>query len=299
MNSLANEDHYNGGYTVIQYGSGAGGTVDAIQLEFGLAHRNAAAIPDTAEKVANAIVAFSKRYLPTVEKKAGDKIAVGVYLDKGAGPSANDLLRVLGTIENVSITKLTAEQMRTGSLAGLDILMHPGGSGGEQGRNLDEAGREQVRNFVNQGGGYVGICAGAYLATAHYSWSLNLLDAKVVDTAHWKRGKGSVDIELTTAGRQLLNTPNPKLPILYANGPLLAPAGRADIPDYEEIAAFKTELAENGAPSGVMAGTTAIARGTYGQGRVLCFSPHPEMTTGIETFVKDAVNYVKRQPAGK
>jgi len=231
-------------------------------------------------------------------KRTG-KIAVGVYIDKGAGPSANDLLRALGKFDQVSVTKLTAEQIRSGGLVGLDILMHPGGSGGEQGRNLDEPGREKIRGFVRDGGGYIGICAGAYLASAHYPWSLNLLDAKVVDTQHWKRGVGTVDIELTPAGRELLRTPNPKFPIHYANGPLLAPAGRPEIEDYEETASFKTELAKNGAPEGVMIGTTAIARGRFGQGRVICFSPHPEMTAGLEVFVQDAIDYVNRKRAGK
>lgn len=297
VNSLDNEDHYSGGHTVITYGSGAGGTVDAIQLELGPAHRAAAEVPATAEKLANAVVAFAKLYLPAEEKKPTAKIAVGVYIDKGAGPSSKDLLRALAKVENVSVTKLTAEQIRSGGLAGLDILMHPGGSGGDQGRNLDEPGRERVRNFVREGGGYVGICAGAYLASAQYPWSLNLLDAKVVDTKHWKRGVGTVDIQLTPAGRELLRTSNGKFPIHYANGPLLAPAGRPEIEDYEEMAAFKTELAENGAPNGVMIGTTAIARGRFGDGRVMCFSPHPELTAGLETFVKDAIDYVNRKRA--
>ncbi len=47
-------------------------------------------------------------------KRTG-KIGVGVYLDKGAGPSVNDLLRALGKFDQVAVTKLTAEQIRSGS----------------------------------------------------------------------------------------------------------------------------------------------------------------------------------------
>ncbi len=108
-----------------------------------------------------------------------------------------------------------------------------------------------------------------------------------------------MDIELTSAGREILRTPNQKFPIHYAQGPLLAPAGRPEIEDYEEMANFKTEIAKNGAPEGVMVGTTAIARGRFGQGRVICFSPHPEMTEGLESFVQDAIDYVNRKRAGK
>ncbi len=298
---------YSGGYTVGRHGSSSGGTIDAIQLELGTNYRDSKAIGDGAEKLANAITAFAKSYLPAEEQKPGSgdaskrtgKIAVGVYLDKGAGPSVNDLLRALGKFDQVSVTKLTAEQIRSGGLAGLDILMHPGGSGGEQGRNLDEPGREKIRGFVREGGGFIGICAGAYLASSDYKWSLNILDAKVVDREHWARGIGTVDIELTPAGHETLRTTNQKFPIHYAQGPLLAPAGRPEIEDYEEMATFKSEIAKNGAPEGVMIGTTAIARGRFGQGRVICFSPRPEMTAGLEAFVQDAIDYVNRKRAGK
>ena len=39
----------------------------------------------------------------------------------------------------------------------------------------------------------------------------------------------------------------------------MAPAGNDDIPDYEELAIFETEIAEKVAPKGVMRGTTAAA----------------------------------------
>ena len=303
--SDAESTNYTGGHIVGLHGSRSGGTIDAIQLELGTKYRDSKTIGDVADKLANAITAFAKSYLSAEEQQpvVGDaskrtgKIAVGVYLDKGAGRSANDLLRVLSNFNQVSVTKLTAEQICSGGLAGLDILMQPGGSGGEQGRNLDEQGREMIRGFVREGGGFIGICAGAYLATAKYPWSLSILDAKAIDTKHWNRGIGTVDIELTPAGREILRTTNQKFPIHYAQGPLLAPANRPEIEDYEEMANFKTEIAKNGAPEGVMIGTTAIARGRFGQGRVICFSPHPEMTKGLATFLQDAIDYVDRKRA--
>lgn len=301
------ETLYSGGHTVQTYGSASTGTVDAIQLELGWHHRSDQALPATVEKLANAITGFARAYLPAEEKaplpadpaKPSGQIAVGLYQDKGADPSATDLLRALQKFEQASITYLTAEQIRAGALTGLDVLIHPGGSGGGQGRNLDEPGRERIRGFVRDGGGFVGICAGAYLATSHYPWSLHILDAKVVDTQHWKRGVGTVEIELTPAGREALRAANRRFRIHYANGPLLAPANRPEIEDYEALANFKTEIATNGAPKGVMLGTTAIARGRFGQGRVICFSPHPEMTAGLEVFLKEAIEYVRTNREGK
>ena len=57
------------------------------------------------------------------------------------------------------------------------------------------------------------------------------------------------------------------------------------------LATYNSEIAKKGAPSGVMVGTTAIAAGACGKGRVLCFSPHPEKTKGLEDFVCRAVRW--------
>ena len=69
----------------------------------------------------------------------------------------------------------------------------------------------------------------------------------------------------------------------------MAPGDRTDLPPYRILATFNSEIAKKNAPSGVMIGTTAIAASTYGKGRVLCFSPHPEKTKGLEEFVCHAV----------
>lgn len=63
------EEFYNGGHTVVTYGSGAAGTLDAIQLELGSHHRSAAQLPHTAGKMAVAVGLFAKKYLPVAERK--------------------------------------------------------------------------------------------------------------------------------------------------------------------------------------------------------------------------------------
>jgi hypothetical protein len=46
-----------------------------------------------------------------------------------------------------------------------------------------------------------------------------------------------------------------------------------------------------------MKGTTAIARGKFGKGRVVCFSPHPEKTPGREAFLRSAVRWAAPRDA--
>jgi glutamine amidotransferase-like uncharacterized protein len=220
---------------------------------------------------------------------AARPIRVALYQDVGASP--NKLVELLGKQPGIQVTRVTAEQIRSGALDGVDVLIHPGGSGGKQGNNLAEAGRERVRAFVRRGGGYIGICAGAYLATCDYTWSLHILDAKVIDKAHWARGNGPVNVGLSDAGRKLLAAPGESCSILYFQGPLLAPASNPELPDYQLLGTFQTEVHKQGVPGGVMQGTTAIASSTFGKGRVFCFSPHPEKTPGLEPMLIRAINW--------
>lgn len=220
-------------------------------------------------------------------------IRVLLFVDSGTSESREKVFAAVQADPACRVGRITAARIREGGLREGDVLIHPGGSGGGQGKALGEAGRDAVRRFVSGGGGYVGFCAGAYLATNDYTWSLGLLDAKVVDRKHWARGKGPVQVRLSPAGRDLLGAAGEEVTFYYAQGPLLArrewPAAR--LPAYESLGVFASEVALNGAPSGIMAGTTAIARAPFGGGRVFCFSPHPELTEGIEGFVARAVRW--------
>jgi glutamine amidotransferase-like uncharacterized protein len=172
------------------------------------------------------------------------------------------------------------------------VLIMPGGSGSKQAAFLEETGREIIRQFVRNGGGYVGICAGAYLATNDYSWSLGLVNARVVDRKHWARGGGEVTLTLTSEGRNTLSHESEQIQCDYNQGPLLAPADKADLPPFEPLAVYATEIARKGAPTGVMIGTTAIARTTFGAGRVICYSPHPERADGPNHLISHGIKWV-------
>jgi len=224
--------------------------------------------------------------------KTTKPIRVAVYQDAGVSDKVVHLLDLLKTHPELAITKINGNDIREGKLQDTDVVLFPGGSGGGEAKSLEEAGRKEVRSFVERGGGYLGICAGAYLASADYDWSLHILDAKVLDRAHWARGSGDVEVSLTADGQKLLGAKSDRETILYWQGPLLAPAGKSEIPDFETLGTFATEIAKNGAPKGVMPGTTAIARGTFGSGRVFCFSPHPERSEpAVQGHVLKAIQW--------
>ena len=117
----------------------------------------------------------------------------------------------------------------------------------------------------------MGICAGAYLASTHYTWSLGVINARVWDRAHWARGKKQVSISLTPSGREVLSKSKEKFDIYYANGPLLVPDNQPNLPGYEVLAKYDTEVARNGAPKHAMV------------------SPHAEMKNGPKSLVASVV----------
>ena len=226
------------------------------------------------------------------EAKKPRTIRVAIYAGEGA--SRGDPAEVKACLpesKGFEVVNITAKEVRDGALHKYDVLIHPGGSGSGQSKALGDEGRQRVRKFVKDGGGFVGICAGAYLASAEYPWALKLLDARVIDDEHWARGVGEVKLRLPSAGRDALGTDQTTSAIYYENGPLLGPAKNADIPDFESLATFETEIRTNDAPVGVMKGTTAIARGEFGEGRVVCFSPHPEKTRGRGSYVSEMVRW--------
>jgi glutamine amidotransferase-like uncharacterized protein len=222
-------------------------------------------------------------------------VRVAIFDGDGVGPSALPLIAAIEKAKEhrFQISRITAAEIHGGKLANVDVLVHPGGSGGGQGKALGEIGRKAVRDFVHQGGGYLGVCGGAYLATNDYEWSLKLIDAKVVDKRHWARGTGTVQLQLSPAGSSFFNHPEPELSIHYGQGPLLARPewDDPDVPDYESLAIYKTEIALKGAPQGVMARTSAAVRAQYGKGRVFCFSPHPELTDGLHHLIPLTVQW--------
>jgi putative intracellular protease/amidase len=215
-----------------------------------------------------------------------------------AGSVGLNVKRCLDESTDFTFKVVTAEDIRAGALAKFDVLLCPGGSGSKQAEILGADGRQAIRDFVRKGGGYVGICAGSYLATTNYTWSLGILNASVVDRAHWARGTGNVTLKLTDEGKRILGASDKTVTCYYGQGPLLAPGKTGDyeqqtgeVPAYHALATYNSEIAKEGVPKGVMVGTTAIATGDYGKGRVICFSPHPEKTKGLSGFIRAGVRW--------
>ena len=207
----------------------------------------------------------------------------------GAGPPSM-MKKMNETNAPTSLTEVSAEEIRGGALTNYDVVIFGGGSGSKEAESLGEAGRDEVQKFVGNGGGYVGICAGAYLATANYPWSLKIINARTL-SPKWQRGRAVLKMELTPSGAGILGGET-NVDVVYHQGPVVGPASATNLPPYETLAYFRTEVASNDTPKGIMINSPAIFAGQFKSGKVICISPHPEQTPGLEDIVPNAVNWV-------
>lgn len=209
----------------------------------------------------------------------------------GAGP--RNLERIAAAeIDDVGIYRVCGEDIREGALGPAATSIFPGGSGGGIGNGLQEQGREMLREYITAGGGYIGVCAGAYFAGSGLGHYLHAIDLR--HSQPWRRGGGMIEIELTPEGKALFGNDATVLKTRFNNGPVFLPEdqdGGGD-PNFVTLATFKTPSTDN---SGVvreeMVGQSAIGSLTYGDGRMLIISPHPESHVEHHAFVARAIKW--------
>ena len=178
---------------------------------------------------------------------------------------------------------------RPRALDDIDVVVFPGGSGSAQADALEPDGRIRVCEFVAAGGGYVGICGGAFLASAHYGWSLALLPATVMTSQPtpgadprvglWFRGApADVTIEITDAATRIAGhlRPTEIRKVQYHNGPIFTQRSTPPLEPFVTVARYRSEVWRVDEQRGTMVDTPAIVATTFGAGRVLAIGPHLE-----------------------
>jgi len=234
------------------------------------------------------------------------ELRIAVYDAAGVGKRGpRNLDRVFAKTKSL-MRRVGVADIRNGVLSQFDMVIFPGGSGSKQAAALEEEGREVVKQFVEAGGGYVGICAGAFLAASNYSWSLGISNHKTfcetVDVqgigrkSMWFRGGSApVTMELTDEGRKILGDFEGVFEVRYQNGPIMSPMGREGLGNFRSLSYFRSEVSKYKPQEGTMINTPAVIVGEYGNGRVLCISPHPESTDALNRLVQNAVRWTARR----
>ncbi len=163
-------------------------------------------------------------------------------------------------------TPVHETKLATTDLSRFDAVLVPGGGG----LRLDKANQAALLKFVREGGGYVGICGGANTAGRY-----GLIDAKRY--AFDVRGAvyNTLKKHPVTEGYDVRR----KLLIPHASGPLFVlKEGSGEVP----VILFRVGGAD--LPTFV----NVIAK-TYGKGRVVAFSSHPEASPRTYRLLRNAL----------
>jgi glutamine amidotransferase-like uncharacterized protein len=103
-------------------------------------------------------------------------IALFLYDPKCSVQSGNGVIQALGNHYNFKI--FSKNSLEDNFFDDVDIVLVPGGFGdAETFKQLFKNNADRVRNFVRNGGKYVGICMGAYWAGSYYLNMLQDVDA--------------------------------------------------------------------------------------------------------------------------
>lgn len=206
------------------------------------------------------------------------------------------------TTRKVDAAALSSGELGVGATRRYRMLAAPGGWAAVRMAEVTPTGDEAIRQFVSSGGGYVGLCAGAYWA-AHtvsfatvatggrgtfntaadyreYPYDVGLFNGSAVGPFGWTPWAGGTQLNFEPAR---INTSNSamaaaKMPaktrFVYGGGPVFRPSGA--MTDYQ---VWATAIAPPGTRprAATGRGEPTVVRFSYGAGPVVLFSYHPDV----------------------
>lgn len=211
----------------------------------------------------------------TVKKSKSGKIKFGLFKSPGVSQISYETSKtLLENSNNVDLKIITANDIRNGALNDREIVLFGGGSGSAQGKDLKESGREIIKTWINNGGNYIGICGGSYLALqgSEEFNKLGMVAGKNFGD-YWQRGIGTSELQ-TNDNQQIF--------LHYENGPVFDKLEVPGLPPFVSLATFVSDyyVKSKGTLPGEMPGKPAIVISQYGKGKVLLFSPNPLIDDG-------------------
>lgn len=183
---------------------------------------------------------------------------------------------------------LTSEDIINGKLFGFDAVIFPGGLGPFYGLRNYDGFAEAVRYFVSNGGGYMGICGGAYVAGLAMSQTLyslcpktlGLIDATIVSPPwirYWTQYREAAGKRVAVSCK-IAEEAHPitapyqgqVIELVYSGGPLIRDLG----PRVTPLLTYVDDI--------MTPGDVALCCSIFGKGRVVICSPHAEAPWGEE-----------------
>ncbi|MCT4575061.1 MAG: BPL-N domain-containing protein [Alphaproteobacteria bacterium] len=210
--------------------------------------------------------------------------------------------------EMVDVKFIGDNEILDGNLKDTDkkpnILFFPGGNVNAYTQSLGKQGAENIKNYINEGGTYYGICAGVYYIAEKMEWTskqngeevntfistedenppVGGLKATAKGNANKHNviaGDDGIGIDKVKHGYCALITANNNkdYAIPYRRGPFIEAEDFADIKDFAVFAEIDPDDSEK--IKNAFQGQIAGAKGSYGAGEIVALCVHPEFTPDI------------------
>ena len=232
----------------------------------------------------------------TVPPKDENPLKVGVYV--GAGAQANGLCywQMLTTLSPDIEAKFLDERMiAAGGLKGLDAVVMPGGSSVLEYETLRKVGADkQLKDFIRDGGGYVGTCAGNCLVLN--GKSRLCISPYVYKKNSRNHGTALLALKFNDKARERCGIDAKTRFVRYSGGPVTEMGAPVKDASFETIATYDCDLVceygTNRNPVASMRGAAAAVCGTYGKGKVFAIATHPEYRADTLDILEGAFRYV-------
>ena len=232
-----------------------------------------------------------------IETTDNQQIRVGVFNGYGGAQTCIwEAMAACSLDKDIKAQYITTSDIAAGVLDSLDAIVVPGGGGTRQYQNLGAENIRRIKEFVQNGGGAVGICAGAYLFsnTPEYS-CLALNGAQAIDLEHDNRGHGIASFSLTNEGKKIFGeyANDDTLFCMYYEGPVFVPAPDDTI-QFVEFATMLSDVHEEGdAPADMTNNRPFFIGNRYGKGKVFSCIAHPEATPGKMWMIARMVRWTQ------
>ena len=233
---------------------------------------------------------YIKFFESFIEESRLPKIAI--YYDMGVKQSTisvwSNFCRMYFETEP---TQLNSESFIYTRLKQFDLVIVPGGKSLLENFSMTEEDKEGLRRYVSEGGKFAGICAGAFLTSLAFDWSLGLVPLKVIENQDETTGEIlQLDFSFTKEGNVFFNTNIEKTKMYFHGGPIFE---KVEDSSLKVLLRFAEGVPTNGGTK-IGAGAIAAAFTRYGLGKALLISPHIEKSEPYEYLLANAINNLLR-----
>ena len=223
---------------------------------------------------------------------------IGIYTGLGASHSWLWFVEIFDRMGFCNLRFLTENDIQTGGLDTCDVLAMSGGDTFAIAQGLGPAGADHLRRFIEDGGLYMGSCAGAYLPLRSSKEHLNLFNFVPVKIANLTRtlpkaqrlkekfctayGCSFIFHPVREAVQVATNgfTPFSKTPILHAplyGGPPMIPSDSTQVlATYRSFTDKTVFLVDKALAADTVIGKAAVIRQKMGKGCLHLYGPHFE-----------------------